>query len=97
MFYILLSLTEPCHGYGIMQQIEEMSNGVVTMGAGTLYGAIRKLQSRGWIQEAPSEDTRRKNYVLTNRGHQVVSEELRRLEALVSQAQQILHKKEESK
>ena len=44
MYYILLSLTQPLHGYGIMQRVEEMSGGRLRMAAGTLYGALSSLQ-----------------------------------------------------
>ena len=44
VYYILLSLTQPLHGYGIMQRVEEMSGGRLRMAAGTLYGALSSLQ-----------------------------------------------------
>ncbi|MBQ4101229.1 MAG: PadR family transcriptional regulator, partial [Oscillospiraceae bacterium] len=43
VYYILLSLTKPMHGYGIMQNVETLSNGRVKLAAGTLYGAINTL------------------------------------------------------
>ena len=43
VYYILLSLTEPLHGYGIMQNVAQLSNGRVNLAAGTLYGAINTL------------------------------------------------------
>jgi DNA-binding PadR family transcriptional regulator len=45
VFYILLSLYQPLHGYGIMQNVGALSRGRVTLGAGTLYGAINTLVS----------------------------------------------------
>lgn len=45
-FYILLSLYQPNHGYGIMQFIEDTTNGRLTLGAGTLYGALKNLQKK---------------------------------------------------
>ena len=51
VYYILLSLTEPMHGYGIMQNVESLSNGRVRLAAGTLYGAISSLLEKGWILE----------------------------------------------
>lgn len=44
VYYILLSLMKPLHGYGIMQNVEQLSNGRVRLAAGTLYGAINTLQ-----------------------------------------------------
>ena len=48
-YYILLSLYRPRHGYGIMQQTEELSGGRVRLAAGTLYGALNTLCDKGWI------------------------------------------------
>ena len=55
VFYILLSLDAPLHGYGIMQNVERLSGGRVRLAAGTLYGALTTLTERGWI-EAVGED-----------------------------------------
>ena len=49
VFYILLSLDTPLHGYGIMQNVEHLSGGRVRLAAGTLYGALATLTERGWI------------------------------------------------
>ena len=49
-YYILLSLYHPQHGYGIMQQTEQLSGGRVHLAAGTLYGALTSLCEKGWIQ-----------------------------------------------
>lgn len=59
VYYILLALFDARHGYGIMQLVEEMSNGRVRLGAGTIYGAIKTLLERGWI-EALEDDGRKK-------------------------------------
>ena len=49
VYYILLSLMQPMHGYGIMQNVEHLSNGRVKLAAGTLYRAISPLIEKGWI------------------------------------------------
>ena len=49
VYYILLSLLEPLHGYGIIQKVEKLSGGRVRLAAGTLYGAINTLLEKGWI------------------------------------------------
>ena len=49
-YYILLSLYHPQHGYGIMQQTEQLSGGRVRLAAGTLYGALNSLCEKGWIR-----------------------------------------------
>ena len=49
VYYILLSLIRPMHGYGIMQNVEQLSGGRVKLAAGTLYGALNTLLEKGWI------------------------------------------------
>src|SRR5690606_27559515 len=61
-FYILLSLREVRHGYAIMQDIEEISRGEVTMGAGTLYGALGKLEKQKVIIKAEVDEGARRKY-----------------------------------
>lgn len=81
VYYILLALYEPRHGYGIMQLVEEISNGRVHLGAGTIYGAIKTLLERGWI-EALGGDGRKKEYLITEVGKKVVEYEILRLREL---------------
>jgi len=91
VFYILLSLKDPLHGYGIMQNISKLSNGRIEMGAGTLYGAINTLLSRRWI--TPYEDnekSRKKKYVLTEIGIEELKREIIRLEELIENGKTFL-------
>lgn len=81
VYYILLALYEARHGYGIMQLVEEMSNGRVRLGAGTIYGAIKTLQEREWIK-ALEGDGRKKEYIITATGKKVVNHEILRLREL---------------
>ena len=75
-YYILLSLYQPQHGYGIMQQTEQMSGGRVRLAAGTLYGALNVLCDKGWILQLPVESgSRKKEYKLTEKGLQVLHNE----------------------
>ena len=67
-YYILLALTEPAHGYAVMQKVEELSAGQVRIAAGTMYGAIEILLKKGWITEVSSTDLRRKIYKSTDEG-----------------------------
>ena len=53
VFYILLSLQKPLHGYGIIQNVGELSHGRVKLAAGTLYGALNSLVEKGWIDALP--------------------------------------------
>lgn len=93
VYYILLSLTKPNHGYGIMQQTKELSKGRLELSAGTLYGAINTLLERGWIKQLiTAEDSRRKEYIITEDGKAVVKAELARLRELVENGTDILAK-----
>ena len=80
--YILLALSEPLHGYGVMQKVEAMSNGEVKIGPGTLYGAFSTLESDGIIEKA-GEEGRRKIYALTDKGKTLLKEHVRRAETFV--------------
>ena len=80
--YILLALAEPLHGYGVMQKVEAISAGTVKIGPGTLYGAFTTLEGEKLIVKVGEED-RRKSYVLTEKGRQVIKEHIRRLTILV--------------
>ena len=83
-YYILLSLYQPLHGYGIMQKAREFSGGRVRLAAGTLYGALNALLEKGWIVALPVEaGSRKKEYRITAAGKAAVETELARLEELV--------------
>ena len=83
-YYILLSLYQPLHGYGIMQKTQEFSGGRVRLAAGTLYGALNALLEKGWIEALPVEaGSRKKEYHITAAGKAAVEAELARLEELV--------------
>jgi DNA-binding PadR family transcriptional regulator len=90
VFYVLLALHEPMHGYGIMQRVSEMSAGRVVIGAGTLYGALSTLAEKGWIVPLGGEaGDRKKQYEITPIGRAVVRSELLRLEELLEQGRRI--------
>lgn len=85
MYYILLSLERPGHGYGMMGRIRELSGGRVNMGPGTLYGVLTRMKKDGWIEpmDEPGEDSRRKTYRLTELGRRELLGEYRRLQKMV--------------
>ncbi len=89
VYYILLALYEPRHGYGIMQLAEEWSNGRVKLGAGTTYGALKNLQDKKYIETLAGEG-RKKEYVITDLGKEVVEMEVRRLQELHENGEKIL-------
>ena len=84
VFYILLSLNTPLHGYGIMQNVERLSGGRVHLAAGTLYGALTTLTERGWIKAVGEDEGRRKEYRITAEGRAAVRAELARLQELTA-------------
>lgn len=95
-YYIMLSLIEPQHGYGIMQQVKQLSNGKVVLAPGTLYGALSNLKKQKLINLI-IEDTqnRRKVYKLTDLGHEVLSMEYQRMQTLVSISKSMLEKEKD--
>lgn len=89
LFYILLAVRKPNHGYGITQEVEELTNGRVSLGPGTLYGAIQSLVKKDWIR-IYSEDTesrKKKEYLITEAGRTVFEEERKRLSELLKNAE----------
>lgn len=63
MYYILLALLRPGHGYGMMQRIKELSGGRLEMGPGTLYGVLSRMNREGWIVLTGEEGRDRKSVV----------------------------------
>lgn len=91
VYYILLSLLEPLHGYGIIQNVEQLSGGRVRLAAGTLYGAINTLLEKGWITALAGEaDSRKKEYVITETGREMLQKELQRLSELLENGKRLL-------
>jgi len=94
VFHILLALADrERHGYGIMQEVTESTQGQVQMGPGTLYGTIKRMIASDLIEESDErpdpelDDERRRYYRLTTFGRQVAAAEARRLSSLVGIAQ----------
>lgn len=91
VYYILLSLLAPMHGYGIMQNIEALSGGRVRLAAGTLYGALNTMLERGWIYALPGErDSRKKEYHITDLGKEALHGEVMRLIELLENGRRVL-------
>lgn len=79
VYYVLLALAEPAHGYAIMQKVEELSEGQVRLAAGTMYGAIENLLKKKLIVSIPSDDPRRKVYVISDLGKRVLYADYKRM------------------
>lgn len=91
VYYILLSLIRPMHGYGIMQNVDELSSGRVRLAAGTLYGAISTLLEKGWITAwSDDKESRKKEYVITEDGIKALKSELKRLKELIDNGNRYL-------
>ena len=81
MYYILLALLKPGHGYGMMQRIKELSGGRLVMGPGTLYGVLSRMSREGLIV-LTGEEGRRKTYAITDAGKSALLLEDSRLKRL---------------
>ncbi len=82
MYYILLALLHPVHGYGVMQRVRELSGGRLELGPGTLYGILTRMHGEGYIRLEGAEG-RRKVYAITEVGTQALLAEYQRLKTLV--------------
>ena len=91
LFYILLSVRKPNHGYGIIQEVQELTDGRVVLGPGTLYGAMQTMTARGWIRiySEETDSRKKKEYIITETGRKVFAEEKRRLEELLRNAERM--------
>lgn len=91
LFYILLATRKPVHGYGIIQEVAQMTNGRVNLGPGTLYGAINSLLDKGWILLYSAEEgsRKKKEYLITDAGRAVFRAELARLRELVENGERM--------
>lgn len=92
-FHILLALRgQEKHGYAIMRDVEQLSDGLVKMGPGTLYGSIKRMLGEGLIEEsdvrpdADSDDERRRYYRSTRLGKAVCQAEVERIAKLLKKA-----------
>ena len=88
VFYILLAVRRPNHGYGVIQEVEQLTHGRVVLGAGTLYGAVQSLMQKGLIRifRETADSRRKKEYLITEEGLEVFREETKRLEELLEHA-----------
>jgi DNA-binding PadR family transcriptional regulator len=86
---VLLSLAEqPRHGYSILKDVEQISDGRVVLSTGTLYGALQRLLEKRWIEQFDEEESSRdrRAYRLTSRGQAVLRQEIERMRHLTKLA-----------
>lgn len=92
-FHVLLVLAEgEKHGYGVMREVEQISDGTVRMGPGTLYGTLKKLLEIGLVEESGErpdpdiDDQRRRYYRITGLGERVAAAEVHRLSTMIERS-----------
>lgn len=90
MYYILLSLNEEKYGYEIMQFIENLTKGRVIVGPGTLYALLSRFENEDIIKLVSNEE-RRKTYIITSYGRDLLEEERERLLKLIEDGNKILN------
>jgi DNA-binding PadR family transcriptional regulator len=89
MYYVLLCLKTPLHGYGIMQKVEQITDGRVKVGPGTLYNLLSRFENEEIVEQVNSTSNK-KSYILTPKGQEFLNNELYRLKQLVLDGERIL-------
>lgn len=89
MFFILLSLQQEHHGYGIMQHVKQITENRIILGAGTIYNSLSRLEKDGLIKTV-SEDDRKKTYIATKLGKTILKIEAKRLIELCENVKSLL-------
>ena len=89
MLYILLSLREERHGYGIMQNVKELTSGRIVLGARTIYQSIGKLEPDGLLK-AQREENRKKYYSITPLGSSILHEEAMRIKEIYHHLEELI-------
>lgn len=87
-FYILLCLQQPMHGYGIVQQVEQLTDGEIRLSPGTMYGTLSKME-KDRIISFVREEEKRKIYCITELGREVLQMEIRRIERLFRNVKEV--------
>jgi len=87
-FYILLCLREEMHGYSIVQKVENMTQGDIRISPGTMYGSLSKMEKDGLITFVREQD-KRKTYLITELGKEVLDIEVRRIKRLYQNLEEV--------
>lgn len=88
-FYILFCLQKPNHGYGIVQLVEQLTDGEIKLAPGTMYGSLSKMEKDGLIKFV-NEEEKRKIYTITELGTEVLQLELKRIKRLYHSSQEVI-------
>ena len=94
MFYILLCLKEECCGMDIMDKVPALTAGRINVGSGTLYNLLEQFQDSGMIRLTKAEG-RRRSYVLTDRGREILKTEYDRIRQQMADYARIFGEEEE--
>ncbi|WP_050180462.1 PadR family transcriptional regulator [Domibacillus robiginosus] len=95
-YYILLSLLEAQHGYLIMKNIEEMTNQQFTIGPASMYTTIKKLLAAGMIEQLEEEKDKRKTYIATKKGVDLLKKDVQRRQEMLLHAKTIFEQRGEN-
>lgn len=95
MFYILLCLKDECCGMDIMERVEQLTEGRVRVGPGTLYNLLEQFAEAGFIRQTKVEG-RRRSYILTNDGRRVLRDEYQRIRILARDYVRLMGEEETS-
>jgi len=91
IFFILLSMLDPIHGYLVMQKVEELTDSMIEIGPATMYTTTAKLLSAGWIEEHENDGIR-KEYQVTDTGKEILKQNFAKRKFLLSQAEKVMKK-----
>lgn len=89
MYYVLLSLLKPLHGYGIMKNVDKITEGRVKVGAGTLYSLLSRFEKEEIVSKISTQESK-KTYILTDKGREILRQEYIRLKQLVNDGDMLL-------
>ncbi len=92
MYYVLLNLLSPIHGYGIMKNIEKMTSGQVKVGPGTLYSLLSRFEKEEIVTKALAEEGK-KIYIITDKGREILMREHTRLKRLIADGDMVLEER----
>ena len=93
MFYVLLCLKNECYGMDILDRVPAMTGNRVSVGSGTLYNLLEQFLAEGFIRETKVEG-RRRSYILTDKGREMLDKEYERIQAQVMDYRRIFGKEE---
>ena len=93
MFYILLCLKNECYGLDILDKVPAITGGRVSVGSGTLYNLLEQFLAEGMIRETKVEG-RRRSYILTDKGMEMLEKEYVRIQAQLLDYRQIFRKED---